>query len=127
MEGFKMIKKGLLYAKSHEWLNVDGKTATVGISDHAQDNLGDVVFIELPQVGQIIKKGESFGAVESVKAASDMYLPVSGKILEVNSELENTPELLNSDPYGSWIVKLEILDEKELDSLLKDSEYKEED
>jgi glycine cleavage system H protein len=122
-----MIKKGLLYAKSHEWLNVDGKTATVGISDHAQDNLGDVVFIELPQVGQIIKKGESFGAVESVKAASDMYLPVSGKILDVNSELENTPELLNSDPYGSWIVKLEILDEKELDSLLKDFEYKEED
>lgn len=122
-----MIKKGLLYAKSHEWLNVDGKTATVGISDHAQDNLGDVVFIELPQVGQVIKKGESFGAVESVKAASDMYLPISGKILEVNSELENTPELLNSDPYGSWIVKLEILDEKELDSLLKDSEYKEED
>jgi glycine cleavage system H protein len=122
-----MIKKGLLYAKSHEWLDVDGKTATVGISDHAQDNLGDVVFIELPQVGQTIKKGESFGAVESVKAASDMYLPVSGKILEVNSELENTPELLNSDPYGSWIVKLEILDEKELDSLLKDSEYKEED
>ncbi|BCR35612.1 glycine cleavage system protein GcvH [Mariniplasma anaerobium] len=122
-----MIKKGLLYAKSHEWLNVDGKTATVGISDHAQDNLGDVVFIELPQVGQTIKKGESFGAVESVKAASDMYLPISGKILEVNSALENTPELLNSDPYGSWIVKLEILDEKELDSLLKDSEYKEED
>jgi glycine cleavage system H protein len=122
-----MIKKGLLYAKTHEWLNVDGKTATVGISDHAQDNLGDVVFIELPQVGQTIKKGESFGAVESVKAASDMYLPISGKILEVNSELENTPELLNSDPYGSWIVKLEILDEKELDSLLKDSEYKEED
>lgn len=122
-----MIKKGLLYAKSHEWLNVEGKNATVGISDHAQDNLGDVVFIELPQVGQVIKKGESFGAVESVKAASDMYLPISGKILEVNSELENTPELLNSDPYGSWIVKVEILDEKELDSLLKDSEYKEED
>ncbi|MCD4826468.1 MAG: glycine cleavage system protein GcvH [Acholeplasmataceae bacterium] len=122
-----MIKKGLLYAKSHEWIDVDGKTATVGISDHAQDNLGDVVFIELPQVGQVIKKGNSFGAVESVKAASDMYLPISGKIIDVNSELENTPELLNSDPYGSWIVKIEILDEKELDSLLKDTEYKEED
>lgn len=122
-----MIKKGLLYAKSHEWIHVEGKTATVGISDHAQDNLGDVVFIELPQVGQVIKKGNSFGAVESVKAASDMYLPVSGKVIAVNSDLENTPELLNSDPYGSWIIKIEILDEKELDSLLKDSEYKEED
>ena len=120
-----MIKKGYLYQKSHEWVNVDQKTATVGISDHAQDNLGDVVFIELPSVGQVIKKGEAFGAVESVKAASDMYLPISGKVLEVNSTLEDSPELINSDPYGSWMIKVEILDEKELDSLLTDSEYKE--
>ncbi len=122
-----MIKKGYLYAKSHEWVKVDGKNATIGISDHAQEQLGDVVFIELPKVGQTIKKGQTFGAVESVKAASDLYLPISGKVLAVNSDLENSPEDLNSDPYGNWIVKVEILDEKELNSLLKDTEYKEED
>lgn len=122
-----MIKKGYLYQKSHEWVNVDQKTATVGISDYAQENLGDIVFIELPKVGQTLKKGEAFGAVESVKAASDLYLPISGKILEVNSALEDSPELINGDPYGSWMIKVEILDEKELDSLLDDSEYKEED
>ena len=122
-----MIKKGFLYAKSHEWVNVESKTATVGISDFAQENLGDVVFVDLPKVGQTIKKGEVFGAVESVKAASDLYLPISGKVLEVNNALEDQPELLNSDPYGSWMIKIELLDEKELDSLLKDTEYKEED
>lgn len=122
-----MIKEGLLYAKTHEWLKVEGKEALVGISDHAQEALGDVVFIELPKVGAIIKKGDAFGAVESVKAASDMYLPVSGKVLEVNSDLESTPENLNSDPYGSWIAKIEILDEKELKDLADHTEYKEED
>jgi glycine cleavage system H protein len=122
-----MIKEGLLYAKTHEWLKVEGNEALVGISDHAQEALGDVVFIELPKVGSTIKKGESFGAVESVKAASDMYLPVSGKVLEVNSDLESTPENLNSDPYGSWIARIEILDEKELKDLADHTEYKEED
>lgn len=122
-----MIKEGLLYAKTHEWLKVEGKEALVGISDHAQEALGDVVFIELPKVGAVIKKGDAFGAVESVKAASDMYLPVSGKVLEVNSDLESTPENLNSDPYGSWIAKIEILDEKELKDLADHTEYKEED
>ena len=122
-----MIKEGLLYAKTHEWLKVEGKEAFVGISDHAQEALGDVVFIELPKVGAVIKKGAAFGAVESVKAASDMYLPVSGKVLEVNSDLESTPENLNSDPYGSWIAKIEILDEKELKDLADHTEYKEED
>ncbi|MFA7422127.1 MAG: glycine cleavage system protein GcvH [Acholeplasmataceae bacterium] len=122
-----MIKEGLLYAKTHEWLKVEGKEALVGISDHAQEALGDVVFIELPKVGAVIKKGEAFGAVESVKAASDMYLPISGKVLEVNSDLESTPENLNSDPYGSWIARIEILDEKELKDLADHTEYKEED
>lgn len=122
-----MIKEGLLYAKTHEWLKVEGKEALVGISDHAQEALGDVVFIELPKVGAVIKKGDAFGAVESVKAASDMYLPVSGKVLEVNSDLESTPENLNSDPYGSWIAKIEVLDEKELKDLADHTEYKEED
>jgi glycine cleavage system H protein len=122
-----MIKEGLLYAKSHEWLKVEGNQALVGISDHAQEALGDVVFIELPKVGDTIKMGEAFGAVESVKAASDMYLPVSGKIIEVNTDLESEPEKLNQDPYGSWICKIEILDQKELENLFDHTEYKEED
>ena len=122
-----MIKESLLYAKSHEWLKVEGSEAYVGISDHAQEALGDVVFIELPKVGNTIKMGEAFGAVESVKAASDMYLPVSGKIIEVNTDLESEPEKLNQDPYGSWICKIEILDQKELENLFDHTEYKEED
>jgi glycine cleavage system H protein len=119
-----MVLDGLLYSPSHEWLKVEGNTAFVGISDHAQHALGSVVFIELPRVGVTIKKGDSFGAVESVKAASDMYLPVTGKILEVNSKLEVSPELLNDDPYGSWIVKIELLNDSELSSLLTSEQYK---
>ncbi|MDO9629118.1 MAG: glycine cleavage system protein GcvH [Acholeplasmataceae bacterium] len=119
-----MVLDGLLYSPSHEWLKVEGNTAFVGISDHAQHALGSVVFIELPRVGVTIKKGESFGAVESVKAASDMYLPVTGKVLEVNSKLEVSPELLNDDPYGSWVVKIELLNESELSSLLTSEQYK---
>lgn len=122
-----MIKEGLLYAKTHEWLKVEGNEALVGISDHAQEALGDVVFIELPKVGTTIKKGEAFGAVESVKAASDMYLPVTGKVIEVNSDLESAPENLNNDPYGSWIAKIEILNKEELKDLADHTEYKEED
>jgi len=118
-----MILKGLLYAESHEWVKVTDHEGYVGISDYAQHSLGDVVFIELPKVGQTIKKGEMFGAVESVKAASDLYLPITGKILEVNTKLEDSPELLNEDPYGNWIVKVEILDAKELDSLLTADKY----
>jgi len=118
-----MILEGLLYAESHEWVKVSGHEAYVGISDYAQHSLGDVVYIELPKVGSSIKKGEMFGAVESVKAASDLYLPISGKILEVNKKLEDGPEGLNEDPYGNWIVKIEILDAKELDSLLKSDQY----
>ncbi len=118
-----MILEGLLYAESHEWVEITGQEGYVGISDYAQHSLGDIVFIELPKVGSTVKKGEMFGAVESVKAASDLYLPVSGKILEVNTKLENEPELLNQDPFGSWIVKIEILDPKELDSLLTSDQY----
>ncbi|MBN2300666.1 MAG: glycine cleavage system protein GcvH [Acholeplasmataceae bacterium] len=118
-----MILEGLLYAESHEWVKVTNHEGYVGISDYAQHSLGDVVFIELPKIGSVIKKGEMFGAVESVKAASDLYLPVSGKILEVNTKLENSPESLNEDPYGNWIVKIEILDEKELESLLSSDQY----
>ena len=119
-----MILDGLLYAESHEWLKVNGKEGYVGISDHAQHALGSVVFIELPKVGAQIKKGDTFGAVESVKAASDLYLPVSGKVLEINSKLEGSPELLNDDPYGSWIVKVEIQKPEELKALLTSAQYK---
>lgn len=117
------IKEGLLYSPSHEWVKVEGNVAWIGISDHAQHALGSVVFIELPKVGQTVKKGDAMGAVESVKAASDVYTPVSGKVLEINKELEGNPELLNDDPYGSWIAKLELTHESELKYLLSPTDY----
>lgn len=120
-----MIKvlKGLKYASSHEWIKVEGNIGTVGISDFAQHTLGSIVFIELPKVGQVMKKGDTFGAVESVKAASDLYLPVSGKVIEVNSALEDQPEVINDDAYANWILKVEISNPKELDSLLNSKQY----
>lgn len=117
------IKEGLLYSASHEWVKVEGNIALVGISDHAQHALGSVVFIELPKVGKSVKKGDAMGAVESVKAASDVYTPISGKILEVNKDLEGNPELLNDDPYGSWIAKIELSNVKEVKSLLSPKDY----
>ena len=105
----------LKYTKSHEWVKLENGVAIVGISDFAQDALGDVVFVNLPQVGDEVTAGESFGDVESVKAVSDLISPVSGTILEVNEELDDSPENLNSDPYGSWIIKVEnVTDEEEL-------------
>lgn len=100
---------GRLFTKSHEWLTVDGKTITVGITDFAQAQLGDVVFLELPNPGRKLEAGESFGVVESVKAASDLYSPVSGRVTAVNDKLASKPELINSEPYGEgWIMKLEL-------------------
>ena len=105
----------LKYTKSHEWIRYEGDVAVVGISDFAQDALGDVVFVNLPQVGDEVTAGESFGDVESVKAVSDLISPVSGVVLEVNEELDDSPENLNSDPYGAWIIKLEnVTGEEEL-------------
>jgi glycine cleavage system H protein len=99
----------LKYAKSDEWVRIEGGTATLGISDYAQDALNDIVYVELPTIGMTVAKGESFGSLESVKAASDLYSPVAGTITEVNSALEDTPELINSDPYGKgWIIKLKL-------------------
>lgn len=99
----------LKYAKSDEWVRVEGDTATLGISDYAQDALNDIVYVELPAVGTSVAKGDSFGSVESVKAASDLYSPVSGTVTEVNSGLEDNPELINADPFGKgWIVKLKL-------------------
>lgn len=103
----------LKYAKSHEWIKYEGDVAVIGISDFAQDALGDVVFISLPQVGDEVVAGESFGDVESVKAVSDLICPVSGVVCEVNSDLEDTPEALNEDPYGAWIIKVNAITEEE--------------
>ncbi|KAF2958065.1 glycine cleavage system protein H [Thermotoga sp. Ku-13t] len=113
------------FAKTHEWVEVEGNLAVVGISNHAQEKLGDVVYVDLPQVGKIVKKGEAFMSVESVKAASDIYAPVSGKIVEVNEKLSNQPELINKDAEGEgWLVKIEMSDPAELSNLLDEESYR---
>ena len=115
---------GRLYTKSHEWLTVDGMSVTVGITDFAQSQLGDVVFLELPKPGRKLDAGESFGVVESVKAASDLYSPVSGRVAAVNEQLAAKPELINSDPYGDgWILKLELAGDLPTD-LMDEAAYK---
>jgi len=109
------IPEDLQYTKSHEWVRIEGDTATIGITDHAQDELGDLVFVELPEEGDTFDAGESFGTVESVKAVSDLYAPVGGEVVEVNSALEDAPENINEDPYGEgWIVKLRTTDGADL-------------
>ncbi|WLG96077.1 glycine cleavage system protein GcvH [Pseudomonas sp. FP198] len=119
------IPAELRFAESHEWarLEADG-TVTVGISDHAQEALGDVVFVELTEVGKVFAAGDQAGVVESVKAASDIYAPISGEVIAINEELGGSPELLNSDPYGAWIFKLKPSDKAELDKLLDAAGYK---
>lgn len=115
----------LKYAKSDEWLRLEGDTATVGISDFAQDQLNDIVFVELPEVGKTVSKGEAFGVVESVKAASDLYAPISGTVTEVNTALEDSPELINSDPFGKgWIARLRVTDPSSADDLMDAEAYK---
>ncbi len=109
------VPQDLQYTKSHEWVRVESGVATVGITEHAQDELGDVVFVELPEQGATLAAGDSFGAVESVKAVSDLYAPVGGEVVEVNGMLEDSPEKINEDPYGEgWILKLRISDEADL-------------
>ncbi len=117
----------LLYADSHEWIDgADPAAAPVGISDHAQAELTDVVYLELPEVGRIVKKGEAFAVIESVKAANDIYAPVSGEIVEVNAALAESPEPVNSDPYGAgWMVKIRITDPSELGDLKSAESYRE--
>ena len=114
------------YTKTHEWVEViEGKKAKIGISDHAQEELGDVVFVELPEIGSELKKGEAFSTVESVKAAEDIYAPVSGKVTAVNEELNDHPELINEDAEGKgWICEVELSDLSELDDLMTEEEYK---
>jgi len=119
-----MYPKDLKYTEEHEWVRVEDGIATVGITHYAQEQLGDIVFVELPEVGQRLEKGESFGVVESVKTVSDLYSPVSGTVTEINEELLDAPEKVNEDPYGAgWMIKLEMADAGELDELLDAAEY----
>jgi len=118
------VPADLKYTKEHEWIRVEGTVGVVGITWFAQDQLGDVVFVELPEVGRTLKQNEQFGVVESVKTVSDLYIPVSGKVVEVNKALDGSPELINQDPYGEgWILKIEIANPAELDSLLDAAAY----
>jgi glycine cleavage system H protein len=119
------IRDDLKYTKEHEWVRVEGQTATVGVSDYAQRQLGDVVFIELPQVGAQLEQMKPFGVIEAVKAVSDLFSPVSGEVTEVNSQLESQSNLINSDPYGEgWIIKVKIKNPAELDTLISPVDYK---
>lgn len=115
--------EGLFYSESHEWVKVDGNIAIVGITDFAQHEMGDLSYVDMPEVDDELEKGEEFGAVESVKAASDLYSPVSGKVIEINEDLEDAPELLNEDAFANWIMKVEMTDPTELESLMNASEY----
>lgn len=115
----------LLYAESHEWIRIEGREATIGITDHAQNALNDIVFVELPQVDDTLDQGQGFGVVESVKSASDVYMPVGGRIIEVNDVLEDAPERVNEDPYGEgWLIRIEIADEAEAATLLSAAAYR---
>jgi glycine cleavage system H protein len=119
------IPAELRYSSDHEWVRVEGTTATIGITEYAQDALGDVVFVEMPETGVAVAAGESFSEVESTKSVSDIYAPITGSIAEVNGELESQPELLNSDPYGAgWICRIEISDPSELDGLMDAEAYR---
>ncbi|WP_138993307.1 glycine cleavage system protein GcvH [Larkinella sp. C7] len=116
----------LKYTQDHEWIRIEGDTAIVGITDFAQSELGDIVFVDITSVGQSLAKGDIFGSIEAVKTVSDLFLPVAGEVLEINPEVEKTPELVNDDPYGrGWIVKLKLTDGAESDDLMSAEAYKE--
>jgi glycine cleavage system H protein len=118
------VPENLHYSKDHEWVRVEGDTAVVGITDHAQDQLGDVVYVELPKSGEEFAAHESFGSVESVKAVSEIFTPISGKVTEVNESLNDEPEKVNQDPYGEgWMIKIKMSSSGEVDSLLTAAEY----
>ncbi|MDA8807342.1 glycine cleavage system protein GcvH [Flavobacteriaceae bacterium] len=120
------IKPELKYTKDHEWISIDGDSATIGITDYAQGELGDIVYVEIESLGEQLDKEEIFGSVEAVKTVSDLFLPVSGEITEMNEGLEDNPELINDDPYGKgWIIKMKISDQNELGELLSADAYKE--
>ncbi len=117
--------EGLKYSREHEWVRVEGNTVLVGVTDYAQSELGDVVFVELPEVGAEVEGNNPFGVVESVKAVSDLYAPVTGTVSEINTQLEDEPDLVNNHPYDDgWIIKIEMKDASELNDLLNTDEYK---
>ena len=118
------VLDGLYYSESHEWLKVEGEFGYIGITDYAQHQLGNVVYVDLPEVDDELNQGEEFGAVESVKAASDLLSPISGTVVEINDTLEDKPESLNEDAFGNWICKVKINDKAELDSLMNAEAYK---
>jgi glycine cleavage system H protein len=118
-----MYPSDLKYTKDHEWVRVEGEQAHVGITDYAQKQLGDVVYLELPEVGRTLKKGEVFGTIESVKAVSELYSPVSGEVAEVNGRLTEKPEAVNTDPHGSWMIAVKIADPAEASALLDAAQY----
>ena len=114
------------YSTDHEWIKIENEIAIIGITNHAQESLGDIVFIELPKVGKLVNTGDQVGVVESVKAASDLYTPISGEIIEVNNELTNSPQLMNSDPENfGWYMKIKLNDDEDLKKLMNYDEYKE--
>lgn len=117
------IIEGLLYSESHEWVKVDGDVAVIGVSDFAQAEMGDITYVDLPEIGDEFSKSEDFGALESVKASSELYTPVSGEVVAVNSSLEEKPEMINEDPYGAWIIKVRMSDAKDLDCLMNAAAY----
>jgi glycine cleavage system H protein len=120
------IPGNLKYTKDHEWAKIDGNIATIGITDFAQSELGDIVYVELPEVGAQTKQGESFGTIEAVKAVSDMFSPLTGEVAEVNTGLSDKPEVINKDPYGDgWIIKIKFSNKTEVDNLLDKSKYEE--
>jgi glycine cleavage system H protein len=121
-----MVPENLRYTKDHEWIRVEGDSGTVGITDHAQEELGDIVYVELPKVGAKLEQSSSFGSVESVKAVSDIYCPVSGEIADINQALAESPEKVNDDPYGDgWLIKLKLANVAQLDQLMTAAQYTE--
>ena len=118
------ILEGIKYSESHEWVKVEGNIAVIGVSDFAQKEMGDITYVDMPEVDDEVTAGEEFGALESVKASSELIAPVSGTVCEVNSELEDTPEKVNEDAYGAWIIKVKMSDPSELDALMDAAAYK---
>ena len=121
-----MYSQEIYYTKQHEWIRVDGDTGTIGITDYAQKALGDIVYVELPKIGEQLTLGESFGTVESVKAVSEIYAPVTGQVVSVNETLESAPEILNCDPHSkAWLLRVRLEDRREIDKLLSADQYEE--
>ena len=118
------IINGLKYSETHEWVKIEGDIAIIGVTDYAQKEMGDITYVDMPDAGEVVEKEEEFGALESVKASSDLFSPVSGTVLERNDALEDAPELVNEDPYGNWIIKVQMRNPAELDELMDAEGYK---